>query len=68
MASVELTRRVEKAVGCPPLIELSTRQRRELREALLDADALEDLPGKWQAAILAAEKSPAPVAPLSSRR
>jgi hypothetical protein len=26
-------------------------------EALLDADTLEDLPGKWQAAILKAEQS-----------
>ncbi len=60
MASVELTRRVEEAGGCPPLSELSTHGRRELREALLDAEALEDLPGKWQAAILRAEKGPEP--------
>ena len=32
-------------------------QPRELHEALLDADAFEDLPGKWQAAVLAAEQS-----------
>jgi hypothetical protein len=32
-------------------------QRREFHEALLDADCFEDLPGKWQAAILAAEQS-----------
>jgi hypothetical protein len=31
------------------------RQRREFHEALLDARAFEDLPGKWQAAILNAE-------------
>jgi hypothetical protein len=37
------------------LSELSDRQRREFHEALLDADAFEDLPGKWQAAILEAE-------------
>ena len=55
MAIVELTRRVEEAGGCPPLSELSTHGRRELREALLDADGLEDLPGKWQAALLRAE-------------
>jgi hypothetical protein len=30
---------------------------RELHEALLDADTFEDLPGKWQAAILRAEQS-----------
>lgn len=32
-------------------------QRREFQEALLDADDFEDLPGKWQAAILKAEQS-----------
>jgi hypothetical protein len=32
-------------------------QRREFHEALLDADAFEDLPGKWQAAILKAEEN-----------
>jgi hypothetical protein len=30
-------------------------QRREFPEALLDADSFEDLPGKWQAAIMKAE-------------
>jgi hypothetical protein len=30
-------------------------QRRELHESLLDADSFEDLPGKWQAAIVKAE-------------
>ena len=32
-------------------------QRREFHEALLDADAFEDLPGRWQAVIVAAEQS-----------
>jgi hypothetical protein len=32
-------------------------QRREFHEALLDADTFEDLPGKWQAAILKAEQN-----------
>jgi hypothetical protein len=36
---------------------MSDLQRREFDEALLDADAFEDLPGKWQAAILKAEQS-----------
>ena len=36
---------------------MSDRQRREFHEALLDADTFEDLPGKWQAAILKAEQS-----------
>ncbi len=36
---------------------IGARQRREFHEALLDADTFEDLPGKWQAAILQAEES-----------
>jgi hypothetical protein len=56
MASPELNRRVEKVVG-PPLLELSDLQRREFHEALLEADNFEDLPGKWQAAILDAEQN-----------
>jgi hypothetical protein len=35
MASAELSRRVEKVVGYPPLSELSHLQRREFHEALL---------------------------------
>ena len=50
-----LSRRVRKVVGYPPLSEMNELQRRELHEALLDADALEDLPGEWQAAIFKAE-------------
>jgi hypothetical protein len=42
MASAELSRRVEKVVGYPPLSELSDPQRREFHEALLEADSLED--------------------------
>ena len=55
MASAELSRRVGKAVAYPPLSELSDLQRREFHDALLEADTFEDLPGKWQAAILSAE-------------
>jgi hypothetical protein len=55
MASPELSGRLAKAVACQPLCEMSDLQRREFHEALLDADAFEDLPGKWQAAILKAE-------------
>ncbi|HKF80859.1 MAG TPA: hypothetical protein VKB17_08540 [Thermoleophilaceae bacterium] len=29
----------------------------EFQEALLDADSFDDLPGKWQAAILEAEQN-----------
>jgi hypothetical protein len=35
---------------------MSEAQRREFHEALLDAANFEDLPGKWQAAILKAEQ------------
>ena len=55
MASAELSRRVEKVVGYPPLSELDDLQRREFHAALLDAATFEDLPGKWQAAVLDAE-------------
>ena len=57
MASADLSRRVEKVVGYPLLSELSDPQRREFHEALLEADSFEDLPGKWQAAILKAEEN-----------
>ena len=36
---------------------MSEHQRQEFHEALLDADSFEDLPGKWQAAILTAEQN-----------
>ncbi len=51
----ELIRRIEKNVGYPPLCEVGEVQRREFHEALLEARTFEDLPGKWQAAILGAE-------------
>jgi hypothetical protein len=35
---------------------MSELQRREFHEALLEAATFEDLPGKWQAAILTAEQ------------
>ena len=57
MASAELSRRVEKVVGYPPLSELDDLQRREFHEALLEAATFEDLPGKWQAAVLKAEQN-----------
>jgi hypothetical protein len=55
MPSPELSRRVEKVVGYPPLCEMGDAQRREFHEAL--PDAFEDLPGKWQGAILEAEQN-----------
>jgi hypothetical protein len=57
MASTELSRRVEKLVGYHPLSDMSDDQRRDFHESLLDADTFEDLPGKWQAAILNAEQT-----------
>ncbi len=57
MASVEFSRRVERVLAYPPLIEMSAQQRREFHEALLEAQAFEDLTGKWQAAILEAEQN-----------
>ena len=57
MASAELSRRVERVVGYPPLSALDDLQRREFHEALLEAGTFEDLPGKWQAAILEAEQN-----------
>jgi hypothetical protein len=50
-------RRVRKVVGCPPLCEMSDLQRQEFHEALLVPDSVEDLPGKWRAAILPAEQN-----------
>ena len=40
-----------------PLVEMKRRAAPEFLSALLDADTVEDLPGKWQAAILKAEQS-----------
>jgi hypothetical protein len=51
MPSAELSRRVGKVVGYPPLSDMGDLQRREFHEALLEAATFEDLPGKWQAAI-----------------
>jgi hypothetical protein len=48
MASADLSRRVEKVVGYPPLVDMDDRQRREFHEALLDADSFEDLVGTLQ--------------------
>jgi hypothetical protein len=66
MASAELSRRVEKVVGYPPLCDMGVDQRREFHEALLDADSFEDLPGKWQAAILKAEQDRSELRVVSS--
>jgi hypothetical protein len=44
-------------VGYAPLSGMSDVQRREFQEALLHADSFEDLPEKWQTAILNAEQN-----------
>jgi hypothetical protein len=66
MASAELSRRVEKVVVYAPLSELSHQQRREFHEASLEAESFEDLPGKWQAAILKAEQNRPKLRPVGS--
>jgi hypothetical protein len=57
MATAALSRRVRKVVAYPPLCDMDEPQRREFHKVLLDADPFEDLPGKWQAAILKAEEN-----------
>jgi hypothetical protein len=53
-----LRERVQAVVTAPPLSQLSAAQRAELERELTAAAALEDLPGKWQAAVLEAELGP----------
>jgi hypothetical protein len=48
MASAELSRRMRKVVGYPPLSELGGLQRREFHEALLEAGGFE---GRFNAAV-----------------
>jgi len=64
MASAELSRRVSQAVAYPPLCDMDDSQRQEFQEALLAADGFEELPGKWQAAILESEEHRPKLRPL----
>jgi hypothetical protein len=57
MASAELSRRVGKVGGHPPLSQMSDLRRREFHAALRAPDTFGDLPGKCQAAILTAEQN-----------
>jgi hypothetical protein len=50
-----LAERVAAASSAEPLNDLSLRDRAELDELLATAEELEDLPGRWQAAVLEAE-------------
>jgi hypothetical protein len=53
-----LSRRVEKVVGLPTTLRAGRPSAsREFHEALLEAGTFEDLPGKWQAAVLEAEQN-----------
>ena len=55
MASAELSRRVEKVVGYPPLSELDELQRREFHETLFEAGvalSVEDIAAGLDAAQL----------------
>ncbi len=62
-------------MAMPPLSEMDQAQRRELADALAEANTVDDLPGKWQAAILHAEqgtpgrggRSPAPNSTTTTR-
>ena len=56
MSASSLERRVARVRHRAPLSEMSEEQRSELREFLATAKAREDLPGKWHAAIVAAEQ------------
>jgi hypothetical protein len=55
MASSDLSRRVEKVVGYPPLSELGDLRRRKFHEALLDANALRDRSDKWRTTLVEAD-------------
>jgi hypothetical protein len=68
MASADLSRRVQKLVGYPPLVEMSAEQRREFHEALLDAATFEDLPGRWTPASPSTRSGWRRPRPRSSRR
>ena len=65
---LDLPRRFAAAAGHEPLSALSPRDRGELA-VLLAAGArdLEDLPGRWQAALLASEAAAAGMTPASAR-
>jgi hypothetical protein len=62
--------RIAAALMRPPLSEVAADQRAELIELARDATDVDDLPGKWQAAVLEAESeaaSPASASPGGCR-
>jgi hypothetical protein len=58
LPQMALQERIRAVWAAPPLSELSAAQREELDRELAAAESLEDLPGKWQAAVLQAELGP----------
>ena len=52
---MDLHAHVTELSAVAPLSEISADQREELDSLLADAQSVEDLPGKWQAAVLEAE-------------
>lgn len=63
---VDLRDRFAAAAAYEPLCDLSETDSHELDEVLAGVDALEDLPGRWQAALLCAEAARAGQAPPPS--
>ena len=55
--SSTLAVRTYEAAQAAPTSALTTPPATECHEALLEADSFEDLPGKWQAAILKPEQN-----------
>ena len=60
---VHFARHVRALGDVEPLVALSELDRAELEAALADARGFDDLPGKWQAAVLEAELRAAGEAP-----
>jgi hypothetical protein len=52
---MDLREHVQSLATVAPLSDISPDQRRELDSVLGGAETVEDLPGKWQAAVLKAE-------------
>jgi hypothetical protein len=57
MPRAELSRRVDKVVGSPPLCDMGTSSVASSRRRCSTPMASGICPGKWQAAIIAAERN-----------
>jgi hypothetical protein len=62
LASVALSRPVGKVVGCPPTREAGRSSASRIPRGAARSATFEDLPGKWQAAILKGRAEPAEAA------